>query len=177
MLVSAIQQPKSVIIIHMSPWLLAQSVKNLPAVWETWVGSLGREDPLEKEMATHSRIIAWRVPWTEEPDRYRPWGCKSRTWLSYWISTTSIFSILLLPWLHSCRSPQTAKLGPALYSNLSQLSVLHKLVDICRCHFLCFPHSFLPLLCQRVPSLFLRLYIFPANRSINAILLDPIQIG
>ena len=42
-------------------------VKSLPAVQETWVQSLGREDPLEKEMATHSRILAWRIPWTEEP--------------------------------------------------------------------------------------------------------------
>ena len=40
-------------------------VKNLPSVWETWVLSLGREDPLEKEMATHSTILAWRIPWTE----------------------------------------------------------------------------------------------------------------
>ena len=38
-------------------------VKNLPATWETWVQSLGREDPLEKEMATHSSILAWRIPW------------------------------------------------------------------------------------------------------------------
>ena len=42
-------------------------VKNLPAVQETWVQSLGREDPLEKEMASHSSILAWRIPWTEEP--------------------------------------------------------------------------------------------------------------
>jgi hypothetical protein len=42
-------------------------VRNLPAMWETWVRSLGREDPLEKEMATHSSILAWRIPWTEEP--------------------------------------------------------------------------------------------------------------
>ena len=46
---------------------MAQSVKNLPAVQETWVGSLGGEDPLEKEMATHSSILAWKIPWTEEP--------------------------------------------------------------------------------------------------------------
>ena len=44
-------------------------VKNLPAVQETQVQSLGQEDPLEKGMATHSRILAWRIPWTEEPDR------------------------------------------------------------------------------------------------------------
>jgi len=42
-------------------------VKNLPAMQETWVQSLGQEDTLEKEMATHSSILAWRIPWTEEP--------------------------------------------------------------------------------------------------------------
>ena len=42
-------------------------VKNLPAMWETWVGSLDWEDPLEEGMATHSSILAWRIPWTEEP--------------------------------------------------------------------------------------------------------------
>ena len=48
-------------------FLIAQSVKNLPAVQETWVQSLGWKDPLEKERATHSSILAWRIPWTEEP--------------------------------------------------------------------------------------------------------------
>ena len=47
--------------------LIAQSVKNLPAVQETRVRSLGREDALEKEMATHSSVLAWRIPQTEEP--------------------------------------------------------------------------------------------------------------
>ena len=47
--------------------LVAQMVKNLPVRQETRVGSLGWEDPLEKEVATHSRILAWRIPWTEEP--------------------------------------------------------------------------------------------------------------
>ena len=45
---------------------VAQRVKHLPAMWETWVRSLGREVPLEKEMATHSSILAWRIPWMEE---------------------------------------------------------------------------------------------------------------
>ena len=45
-----------------------QTVKNLPAIWETQVQSLGQEDPLEKGIATHSNILAWRVPWTEEAD-------------------------------------------------------------------------------------------------------------
>ena len=49
--------------------LVAQMVKSLPAMQETWVPSLGREDPLEKEMATHSSTIAWKIPWTEEPGR------------------------------------------------------------------------------------------------------------
>ena len=48
---------------------MAQTVKNLPETWETWVPSLCREDPLEKGMATHSNILAWRTPWTEEPGR------------------------------------------------------------------------------------------------------------
>ena len=46
---------------------MAQLVKNLPAMQETWVQFLGREDPLEREMATHSSILDWRIPWTEEP--------------------------------------------------------------------------------------------------------------
>ena len=49
--------------------LIAQLVKNLPTMQETRVQSLGWEDPLEKDMATHSSILAWRIPWTEEPDR------------------------------------------------------------------------------------------------------------
>ena len=47
--------------------LVAQRLKHLPAMRETWVQSLGEEDPLEKEMATHSSILAWRIPWTEKP--------------------------------------------------------------------------------------------------------------
>ena len=47
--------------------LVAQMVKNMPLFQETWVQSLGQEAPLEKEMATHSSILAWRIPWTEEP--------------------------------------------------------------------------------------------------------------
>ena len=49
-------------------------VKNLPALWETQVQSLGREDPLEEEMATHSSVFAWEIPWTEEPGRLQSMG-------------------------------------------------------------------------------------------------------
>ena len=56
---------------------MAQTVKRLPAVWETQVQSLGWEDPLEKEMATHPSTLAWKIPWTEEPGRlHSPWGHK-----------------------------------------------------------------------------------------------------
>ena len=53
---------------------VAQMVKNLPAMQETWVQSLGQEDPLEKEMATHSSILAWKIPWVEEPGRLQSMG-------------------------------------------------------------------------------------------------------
>ena len=55
---------------------MAQMVKNLPAVQETQVRSLSQEDPLEEEMATHSSILAWRVPWTEEPCGLQSMGLK-----------------------------------------------------------------------------------------------------
>ena len=54
--------------------LLAQLVKNPPAVRETWVGSLGQEDSLEKGLATHSSTLAWRIPWTEELGRLQSMG-------------------------------------------------------------------------------------------------------
>ena len=54
--------------------LVAQLVKNLPAVQETWIWSLGWEDPLEKEMATHSSILAWKISWTEEPGGLQSMG-------------------------------------------------------------------------------------------------------
>ena len=50
--------------------------KHLPAVWETWVRSLGWEDPLEKDMATHSSTLAWKIPWREEPGGLQSMGCK-----------------------------------------------------------------------------------------------------
>ena len=54
--------------------LVAQMVKHLPAMQETWVQFLGWEDPLEKEMATHSSILAWKIPWIEEPGRLQSTG-------------------------------------------------------------------------------------------------------
>ena len=58
-----------------TPWasLVVQMVKNLPAMWETWVRSLGQEDPLQEEMATYSSILPWGISQTEEPVGYSPW--------------------------------------------------------------------------------------------------------
>ena len=53
---------------------MVQTMKNQPAIQETWVLSLGRDDPLEKRMTTHSGILAWRIPWTEEPGRLQFMG-------------------------------------------------------------------------------------------------------
>ena len=64
-------------------YLVAHTVKDLPVMQETWVLSLGQEDPLEKKMATHSSILAWRITRTEEPGGLQSMGvAKSRTWLS-----------------------------------------------------------------------------------------------
>ena len=61
---------------------MAQTVKNLPAMQETQDQSLGQEDPLEKGMAAHCSILAWRIPWTEEPSGLQPMESQSQTWLS-----------------------------------------------------------------------------------------------
>ena len=64
-------------------FFVGSMVKNLPAMWETWVQSLGREDPLEKEMGAHSSILAWRIPWTEQTGGLQSIGSQeSQIWLS-----------------------------------------------------------------------------------------------
>ena len=62
--------------------LVAQMVENLPAMQETRVQFLGQDDPLEKGMATQSSILAWEIPWTEEPGGLQSMELKSQTWLS-----------------------------------------------------------------------------------------------
>ena len=62
--------------LYCSPFLVAQRVKCLPAIQETWVQSLGQEDLLEKEMATHSSTLAWKIPWKRSLVGYNPWGHK-----------------------------------------------------------------------------------------------------
>ena len=84
--------------------LVAQRLKPLPAMRETWVQSLGQEDPLEKEMATHSSIFAWRIPWTEEPGVLQSTGSQrvGRDWATS-LSLQSNKSAGLLRWLSGKR--------------------------------------------------------------------------
>ena len=81
----------SCILYHLAS-LVAQTVKCLPTMWETWVLSLGWEDPLEKEMATHSSILAWKIPWTEAPGRLRSMG--SQRVRHDWVTSLSLPSEL-----------------------------------------------------------------------------------
>ena len=79
---------------HFWTSLVAQTVKHLPTKWETWVRSLGREDSLEKEMATHSSILAWNIPWMEEPGRLRSMGLQRVR--HNWATSPYLTS----PWMH-----------------------------------------------------------------------------
>ena len=91
------QLVNSIFFILIRASLVAQMVKNLPAIWETWVQSLGQEDPLEKEMATHSSILAWRIPWIEEPGGLQFMGSQRvrHNWATNtFILTEPIFSVL-----------------------------------------------------------------------------------
>ena len=79
------RRPLPAFAVFQGPWPspVAQRLKRLPGMRETWVRSLGREDPREKEMATHSSTLAWRIPWREKPGRLLAHGvAKSQTWLN-----------------------------------------------------------------------------------------------
>ena len=82
---------------------MAQTERRLSTMWETWVRSLGQEDPLEKEMATHTSTIAWKIPWTEEPGRLQFMGSQSQTRLSDFtftftdLGSSSLSVIIFLP--------------------------------------------------------------------------------
>ena len=74
--VSQKEKDKYRVLMHIWTSLVTQMVKRLPTIWETQVQSLGREDLLKKEMATHSSILAWKIPWMEEPGRLQSMGLK-----------------------------------------------------------------------------------------------------
>ena len=73
-----------------------RSYGNLPGMQETWVWSLGPEEPLEKKMVTHSRIRAWRIPWTEEPGGLQSRGCKESATTEWLIQTCLLFLVVFL---------------------------------------------------------------------------------
>ena len=76
---------------------MAQTVKRLSTMWETWVRALSWEDPLEKEMAIHPSTIAWKIPWTEEPGRLQSMGSQSRTRLSDFIVNIYLYIFIIFP--------------------------------------------------------------------------------
>ena len=80
--------------------LVAQTVKNLPAMQEIQVQSLGQEDPLEKEMATHSGLLAWEVPWSEEPGGLQSPGSQNQTGLE---QLSRRAHIIPSPWISRVR--------------------------------------------------------------------------
>ena len=84
-------------------------VKRLPAMWEIWVPSPGWEDPLEKEMATHSSTLAWKVPWMEEPVGYNPWGHKELD-TTEWLH----FSFVFLYMIHSTHPSKSCFFNPII---------------------------------------------------------------
>ena len=88
---------KSYIYIYMyMTSLVAQMAKHLLIVWETWVWSLGQEDPLEKEMAIHSSILAWKIPWMEEPGGLQSMG--SQRVRHDWVTSLSLIYIVSIPY-------------------------------------------------------------------------------
>ena len=84
--------------------LVAQMVKHLPTMWETQVRSLSRKDPLEKDLSTHSSILAWRIPWTEEPGKLQSMG--SQRVRHDWVTSLSFFLYRILAQFYPCDSGQ-----------------------------------------------------------------------
>ena len=114
---------------------MAQSIKNLPAMWETWVWSQGWEDPLEEHIATYSSILAWRILWTEEPGGLQSMGsqrvgtiehmCMMTCW-EFWFCKELKDIVMCIPWGGTSTLPQ----GCSLVSWLL-LSCLPSLISGC----------------------------------------------
>ena len=104
--------------------LVAQTkAKNQPAMQETWIQSLGQEDPPEKRMATHSGVLSWRTPGTEEPDSYSPWGHKESDTTEWLTNTLIVICIYCYDIIQSIFTALTM-LG-ALTSHLSPTLDIH----------------------------------------------------
>ena len=96
---------------------MVQRLKRLPATWETWVRLLGREDPLEKEMATHFSILAWRIPWTEELGGLQSMGRRESD-MTERLLTVSYLSSLNLEFISSSPYPTPKHDETALFLSL-----------------------------------------------------------
>ena len=106
--------------------LVTQTVKHLPTMWETWVRSLGWEDPLEKEKATHSSTVAWKIPWTEDPGRLQLMGLQRVG--HDWVTSVSL-SLSLYRKKHNLRRV-------IFFANKSMISSANVFLKV-KCHF-CF---------------------------------------
>ena len=117
--------------------LVAQTVKHLPTMWETRVWSLGWEDPLEKEMATHSSTLAWKISWTGNLVGYSPWGCKESDMteqLHFWYSHPCDFFILapfspLTTWRRSAVMTLKQLMERPMWGELEALTVNNSYVS------------------------------------------------
>ena len=107
---------------------MSQTVKHLPSMWETWVWSLGQEDPLEKGMAVHSSILAWRISQTEEPGRLQPMGSQRVRHCSWNLIIVYLISMEILPKLHKPRRELffLKKLGIHTILHEDNWKILHK---------------------------------------------------
>ena len=81
---------------------LSKKIKNLPAIQETQVQSLCWEDPLQKEMATHAGILAWEIPWLEEPGRLQSMGFAKESDTAYGLSSNNVVPVLMREWEPAC---------------------------------------------------------------------------
>ena len=173
---------------------MAQRVKDLPAVQETWVQSLGREDLLEKGMATHSSLLAWRIPGTGEPGGLQSIGSQrvGHDWVTFpfsftlqyhvgfchistWISYGSIY-VPTLP-TSTLSTPLCCQRSLDLSSlHHTEISIgyliLHVVMHMVQRCSLTLSHPVLPLLCPQICSLWLHLYCCPPDRLISTMFLD-----
>ena len=154
--------------------LVSQMVRNLLAVQETWVLFPGRQDPLEKGMATHSSILAWRIPWTEESGRLKSMGLQ-RVGPDGETNTFIFIHVSPPPWdslptpSPSSRSSQRTE-APCVNTATSHgLSVLHIVMYMFQYYSLNSSHSLLPPAMSKIFSFCLRLYSCPSNRFISTI--------
>ena len=102
--------------------LVDQTVKNLPAMQKTWVWSLGREDPLEKRMETHSSSLAWRIPWAEKPGGLQSMGSQrvGHNWVTNTFTFTPLKRVMYLKKLLR-RMPRTTFPNHVSHNNISSM--------------------------------------------------------